>query len=158
MNPFKFLVGAIGRMCLSAIFILSAIGNMINWSETQQMIASALNDLSVYVQGIQWAHDLVSTGMLWEKEMLICATIFELLGGLLVFLGLRARLGAFLLILFLIPATLLFHHYWFLQGSDRVLQMTMFLKNLSIFGGLLVVLALGTGKGCKKPATQPSGK
>lgn len=156
MTSVKFFIGALGRMCLSAIFILSAISKLVNWNETEQVLVNALHDLSIYIQGTVWAQELVNRGLLWIKELLVCATIMELLGGLLVFLGLRARLGAFLLLLFLIPTTIIFHHFWFLQGSDKDLQMTMFLKNLSIFGGLLVVLALGTGRECKRAASASS--
>ena len=82
----------------------------------------------------------------WVSLLLILGIVFELVGGLLIFLSLNIRLGAFLLLIFLILTTLFFHHFWYLQGTDYDLQLSMFLKNLSIFGGLLIVLTYGKGK------------
>ncbi len=63
-----------------------------------------------------------------------------LAGGLSVLLGFKARWGAFALILFLIPTTLIFHT----KFSDPI-QMMMFLKNLGLMGGMLMVTAYGPG-------------
>lgn len=156
MNPFKLLVAALGRMCVSAIFILSAVGKILNWKETEQALITALNNVAGYMQGFDCVHFLAADLIPWSQELLGVATGFELVGGLLVFLGIRVRLGAFLLSIFLIPATVLFHHYWFLEGAERELQMTMFLKNLSILGGLLIVLAFGTGS--RSSAVKPAEK
>jgi putative oxidoreductase len=56
-------------------------------------------------------------------------------------LGYFARFGAFLLLVFLIPTTLIFHSNF----GDQI-QMIMFMKNVSMFGGLLVLLAVGAGR------------
>ena len=47
------------------------------------------------------------------------ATLFQLLGGLLVLLGIKEKLGATLLILFLIPVTVLMHSFWMVEGAER---------------------------------------
>ncbi|MES2344359.1 MAG: DoxX family protein [Chlamydiota bacterium] len=150
----RSLIAAIGRICLSVIFILSGASKLLNWHEMELTVTNAMNDLNILMQGNEVIYQLTAMALPWSKELLGAAMVFEIIGGLLVFLGIRVRLGALLLILFLIPTTFLFHHYWLLQGADRELQMTMFLKNLSILGGLFVVLALGTGgnkgKNCAK--------
>jgi len=91
----------------------------------------------------------------WITTILILGTAVELIGGLLILLGIRVRFGAFLLIIFLIPTTLFFHQFWFLDGMRRDLQVVMFLKNVAIVGGLLYVLACGTGS---RGSNQPLGK
>jgi len=73
------------------------------------------------------------------------AILCEVLGGLSVLVGYRARIGAAALIVFLIPASLIFHDFWTLEGMEQQVQMVMFMKNLSIMGGLLLVMSLGTG-------------
>jgi uncharacterized membrane protein YphA (DoxX/SURF4 family) len=154
MNALRALIAAIGRMCLSVIFILSGVSKFLNWHEMEQTVTTTMNNLNILIQGNEVMYQMITAALPWSRELLGLAMTFEIVGGLLIFLGIRARLGAFLLILFLIPTTFLFHHYWLLEGSDRELQMTMFLKNLSIFGGLFIVLALGTGgnkgKSCAK--------
>ena len=49
------------------------------------------------------------------------------------------------LILFTVVTTLLFHNFWAFEGGDYQVQMISFMKNLSITGGLLLVLAYGAG-------------
>jgi len=88
---------------------------------------------------------LIQMALPWTSTMLIIACMLELFGGFLLLFGIKVRWGAFFLILFLIPTTLIMHHFWLLQSPQRELEMGMFLKNLSIFGGLLTVLAFGTG-------------
>jgi uncharacterized membrane protein YphA (DoxX/SURF4 family) len=55
-------------------------------------------------------------------------------------LGYKTRLGAILLILFLIPTTLVFH-----TDFSKEMQVIAFLKNLAIIGGLLMVVYAGAG-------------
>jgi putative oxidoreductase len=55
-------------------------------------------------------------------------------GSALVISGWKARLGALLLLLFLVPTTLLFHT----DVADRMERIQL-LKNLAIMGGLLLV-------------------
>ena len=80
-------------------------------------------------------------------EILAAATIgLEVLGGLLLVIGWKARWVAFALAAFTVAATLLFHNYWALPEAQRFVQKLMFLKNLSITGGLLMVVAFGPGR------------
>ncbi|MCW5941906.1 MAG: DoxX family protein [Fimbriimonadaceae bacterium] len=72
--------------------------------------------------------------------------LLELAGGLSVLLGYRAKLGAWALVLFLVPVTLAMHPFW--AAADKAamtLQLTMFLKNLSLIGGALLITQFGAG-------------
>lgn len=110
----------IGRILLSAIFVISGLSKIPNFAATQQYMATY--------------------GMPATTLFLIAAMILEVGGGLLVLLGYKTRWGAVALLVFLIPATLIFHT----KFSDQV-QMIMFMKNLAIMGGLLIVWAFGAG-------------
>lgn len=70
----------------------------------------------------------------------VIAIVVEILGGLFVLIGYRAFIGAGALAIFTIVATALFH----MNLSDQV-QMIMFNKNLAIVGGLLYIMAYGSG-------------
>jgi putative oxidoreductase len=83
-------------------------------------------------------------GMPLVPVLLAGALTFELLGGLSVLLGFYGRVGAVLLILFLIPTTLIFHNFWAADAAMQQNQMQHFMKNVAIMGGLFVVAALGT--------------
>jgi len=110
----------VGRVLLSAIFLLSGLGKIGNFEGTQQYMAAF--------------------GMPFTGFFLVCAIIFEVFGGLSLLLGFKARWGASALIIFLIPATLVFH-----TNFSEQIQMIMFMKNLAIMGGLCLVVAYGSG-------------
>jgi len=59
----------------------------------------------------------------------------------------RARAGAVLLMIFLVPTTLIFHDFWTRPPDSQAFQVELiqFLKNLGLFGGLLFVLGFGAG-------------
>ncbi|ALA59017.1 DoxX family protein [Nitrospira moscoviensis] len=111
----------IGRILLAAIFLLSGINKIADPQGTQQYMAS---------MGMTWL-----TGLFYVGAILV-----EVGGGLSLLLGYRARIGAWLLIAFMIPTTLIFHAN---LGDQN--QMIHFLKNLSMIGGLLYVAVYGAG-------------
>jgi len=71
--------------------------------------------------------------------------VVQLGGGLSLLLGIEARLGALLLLFFLIPVTVMYHPFWKRSGAELVAEADHFLSNLAIIGGLLVIVALGSG-------------
>jgi len=145
MTGFQKFLCLLGRICFSVIFILAGIQKILNWDATEQMLVNQMLDVLSKSYQHGWAKTLFDLILPLAPTLLVIATIAELGGGLLVLLGFQVRLGAFALCLFLIPTTLLFHNFWALEGSEKQLQMIMFLKNLSIFGGGLLLLAFGKG-------------
>ena len=109
----------IGRILLSLIFLGSAATKLADPAGTQ-----------AYME----AYGLPMTGVL-----LVAAVATELLGGLALLMGFKTKLAAFLLSGFLLSATLIFHTS---LGEQQLLH---FLKNVSILGGLLLVMAEGSG-------------
>lgn len=146
----KTLVAMLGRMCLSLIFILAGAKTVMDWQGSQTFLLNSLCDLLNYTRESPDLQELMTLIIPWANAMLVIAVVFELLGGILLFFGVKVRFASFLLIIFLIPVTVICHHFWYLQGDDQQMQMTMFFRNLSIFGGLLTVLALGTGSSGKR--------
>lgn len=69
-----------------------------------------------------------------------------LIGGLSVLLGYRARAGAWLLVLFLVPVTFMMHRFWGL-GDPRAAQMQQvnFMKNMALLGCALLIAYFGAG-------------
>lgn len=130
----------LGRALLSAIFLLAGVMKLVNWNATVEHMASE--------------------GMVAVPFFLAAAVAVELGGGLSLLLGYGARFGAILLVLFLIPATLIFHDFWTYEGQAMQNQMQHFLKNLALIGGLLYVSATGAGRyslGWSEPSAQREG-
>jgi putative oxidoreductase len=121
MEWVKALGSLIGRILLVLIFLNSGIGKIGNFEGTAQVMAKF--------------------GMPYTRFLLFGAIVFELAGSLSIILGYFTRWGALLILIFLIPTTLIFHTNF----GDRV-QMIMFMKNMSMFGGCLLLLAAGPGR------------
>ena len=72
--------------------------------------------------------------------------VLAILGGLSVLVGYHARLGALALIGFLVPVTLMMHAFWSVTDPVQAhVQQAMFMKNLSMLGGAVLLLAFGAG-------------
>src|SRR5438552_4347995 len=72
--------------------------------------------------------------------------VLALAGGLSILLGYRARLGAWLIVLFLVPVTPMMHPFWAVKDPMMAqMHQVMFLKNLSMLGGALLITYFGAG-------------
>lgn len=74
------------------------------------------------------------------------AGVLALAGGLSVLLGYRAKLGAWLIVVFLVPASLTMHNFW--VATDPAVSQTqffMFMNNVSMLGGALLISQFGAG-------------
>ena len=116
---------------------------MFHWQETENLLLTVLSDWQNYMSFSEEFSYFFGALTPWTSVLLLVATMLELGGGLLLLLGIREKLGAGLLLLFLLPATFLFHQFWFIEGGARELQTIMFLKNLAIMGGLIMLMLHG---------------
>lgn len=123
MTALHPVLSLLGRILLSAIFITSGYGKLMSPGGTAAYMNSALFPIP--------SPDL----MVWV------VIVLELVGGLAILFGIGSRLAAFLLAGFSIAAAILFH--W--KPGDQM-QHILFMKNLAIAGGLLLLTANGPGR------------
>lgn len=125
-HQLKNTLKLIGRILLSAIFLINGFGQVFRW-----------NGVAVFSQ----------TNSLLPLPIFIITTaiFFQILGGLLILVGYKTRIGAILLIIFIIPATLYFHHFWDLDDISQLMQIQLFFKNVALIGGLFGIIANGPG-------------
>jgi len=121
MEWLRSLVTLIGRILFVLIFLNSGIGKIENFDGTAQYMATY--------------------GMVYTSFFLFGAIILELVGSISIILGYFTRFGALLLALFLIPVTIIFH-----TNFDDPIQIIMLMKNISMFGGCLILLGMGAGR------------
>ena len=86
---------------------------------------------------------MASQGLPIANILLVGVIVLEVGGGLLLITGWQARWAALALALFLIPTTVVFHAFWAADAAHYQDQLTNFLKNLSIFGGMLLLVERG---------------
>jgi putative oxidoreductase len=137
-NQFVRYSAPLGRVLLSLIFLLSAVGKFNDWPGTANMLAA---------KGLPAADALLSV-----------AVVLEIVGGASVLFGLYARLGAVALLAFMIPVTVIMHNFWAFEGGEQMNEMINFMKNVSITGGILLVLAFGAGPCSIDSMTTPKQK
>jgi putative oxidoreductase len=88
----------------------------------------------------------VSQGVPLAATAVPVAGVLAIVGGLSILLGYRAKLGAWLIVLFLIPVSLMMHKFWTVQDPMMAqIQMIMFMKNVSMLGGALLISQFGAG-------------
>lgn len=116
----------LARVMISAIFLMSVVGNNI----------PNFNAVAKMMEGV---------GIPAPQILLVGAIVFLIVGSLSLIFGFKARFGAFLLLVFLILASYYFHAFWKLEGKEAQDAMIQFLKNLSMMGTMLFIIANGSG-------------
>ena|SRR5438128_1451858 len=74
------------------------------------------------------------------------AVIFELVGGLMIIAGWKARWAAWALAVYVVIATAVAHRFWTVDSAQVFNQTSHFFKNISIIGGLVLLAAVGPGR------------
>ncbi|HEX7139838.1 MAG TPA: DoxX family protein [Vicinamibacterales bacterium] len=112
-----------GRQLFSVIFIIASAGHFSPHTiEAAAAHGVPLADLLVPLSGI-----------------------IALLGGFSVLLGFQTRTGAWLLVIFLVPVTVMMHNFWSVSDPSALQIEAMFLKNVTMLGGALLISYFGAG-------------
>lgn len=123
----KNILDLIGRVFISFIFIFDAYDSIFYYQDTKDK--------------------MTSYGLTWNQDLLLVGAIFLLiLGGIMVLIGYRSSLGATMLLIYWVPVTFIVHSFWNDPEEARRLQSILFMKNIAIIGGLLMVLVNGSGR------------
>jgi len=80
------------------------------------------------------------------QVLAVIAIIIELGGGIMIAVGWKARWAAAALFIFVLVILFVFHAFWAVPADQFQLQKIMFMKNLAMMGGLLYVMAYGSGR------------
>jgi putative oxidoreductase len=113
-----------GRTFFSLIFIMAALGHF-----TQAEIGYA-----------------AQAGVPLASIAVPLSGVIALAGGLSILLGYQARLGAWLLVLFLVPVTVMMHNFWAMKDvGEALMHQAMFFKNVGLMGGALLITQFGAG-------------
>ena len=113
------------RILLAQIFIISGVGKIGKFAGTAAYIASM--------------------GMPMAEALLVLTIALELGGGILLVLGWQARWLATAFFGFTFLTAVIFHPFWSADAASFANQLNNFMKNLSIMGGMLYVMAYGAG-------------
>lgn len=126
METKKDIVALVGRVLLAVMFVVAGYGKITGYGGTAGYMASA---------------GLPMVGVLLPLTILV-----ELGGGLALIVGWKARWVALVIAAFTALATVVFHNFWAVVPEAKMVNELMFLKNVAVIGGLLLVWAFGPGR------------
>jgi putative oxidoreductase len=124
-NSSTSMVPLFGRILISPVYLLAGI--------------SKIMAFSMMLGYVTTAH------LPFPKLSLACAAAIEILGALAILLGFHTKVAAWIVFVFMIPTTLLFHLMPAIENMDRMGNITNVEKNLAIMGGLLLLATFGAG-------------
>ncbi|MCX7305481.1 MAG: DoxX family protein [Hyphomicrobiales bacterium] len=110
----------LGRIFLSIMFILAGVSKL-----------TAISATAGWFESLGIPAPTVAT---------VVSGLIEVIGGLAILVGFKTRIAALVLAVFTVAATLIAHT----DLADQVQQL-MFMKNLAVTGGFLVLAAAGAG-------------
>ena len=123
----KDVIDLIARIFIAIIFLFEAWDSIQYFKDTKEL--------------------MTEYGITWRQELLLIGAITLLiLGGTLILIGYRTTLGSVMLLMYWVPVTFIVHSFWNDAPEVQRIQSILFMKNLAIIGGLLVVLVNDSGK------------
>jgi putative oxidoreductase len=115
----------VARILLAAIFISAGFSKVMGFAGVTAFIASRGLPMPMILAGL--------------------TIVLEIVGGIAIVIGYKARIAGLLLGLFTLLAALIFHNFWAFPPEQVYLQNIMFMKNLSMAGGLFLLTVFGAG-------------
>ena len=115
----------VARILLAAIFISAGLSKLGGFDGTVGYIASK--------------------GLPLPGLLAVLTIAVEVLGGIAIVIGYKARVAGLLLAIFTLLAGFIFHNFWAVPADQAYIQNIMFMKNLSMDGGLLLLTVFGAG-------------
>jgi putative oxidoreductase len=123
----KDVADLLGRIFISLLFIYEAFDSILFFDNT--------------------VRTMKSYGITYNPQLLLGVIIAMLLvGSFLMLIGYYARVGAFLVLLYWLPFTLIVYSFWNDPLEMQRLNALYFMRNIALTGGLLLLLANGAGK------------
>lgn len=121
----KYIV-VLGRVLYSAIFIFSGFEHF--------LLAKTITE------------EAARHGVPLAQVAVPVSGVIAVFGGISILLGYYARVGAWLIVIFLVPVTLMLHNFWAIT-DPRLAQTVeiMFMKNISMLGAALMIAYFGSG-------------
>ncbi|NLR82148.1 DoxX family membrane protein [Chitinophaga eiseniae] len=118
------IVPLLGRILFALIFVMSGLNHVMG-------------------AGADYA---AAAGVPAARIMVPFAGLLALLGGASILLGYKVKYGAWLIVIFLVPVSIVLHNFWSVTDPmQKQMQMAMFMKNMAILGGALLLAYFGPG-------------
>ena len=125
LNSLQNPLALIGRILLALMFVLAGFSKIGGFAGTVG-----------YMQ---------AKGIPAASVLAVLTIVLELGGGLALVFGFYTRWAALALGLFTLLVTFIFHNFWAQPEAQQMMQQLLFMKNISVAGGMFVLAAFGAG-------------
>jgi len=123
---FQALATLAGRVLIGIIYIASGVSKITGYAATGQYMASE--------------------HMPMIPVLLPAAIVVEIIGGLSIIAGYKARISALVLAGYSLLATTIFNHFWTMQpGAMQQTVMHLFMSTIVMVGACLFIVGVGSG-------------
>jgi putative oxidoreductase len=126
MNTYQNALNLLGRLLIVALFLPAGLSKLTGFEGTVGYFGSL--------------------GLPVATLAVVVAIIAEVLGGIALLVGFQTRIVAILLAIFTLAASIAGHAFWAAPADAAFIQQLLFLKNIAVIGGLLVLASAGAGK------------
>lgn len=123
----KDIYDLLGRIFISLIFLYEILDSIFFYRNTVE---------TMEFYGITW----------YPNVLLFFILIVLIIGTTMMLIGYYANWGAFLLLLYWLPFTLIVYSFWNDPPEAQKLTAVYFMRNMAIVGGLLIMMANKSGK------------
>jgi putative oxidoreductase len=124
-DKFQTQLAFVARILLALLFLTAGFGKIGGFAGTAGYIASK--------------------GLPLPELGAAIAVVVEFGGALALIAGFQTRIVALVMAVFTVATGVIFHNYWAMPADQVMVNQIMFMKNLSIAGGLLMLTAFGAG-------------
>ncbi len=140
------LILFVARLLMGAVFVVTGIMHALNLPEFQQQALYGLNATAdAITETTPIVLPLVTADM--GLYLAIGVVVLEVVGGLLIIVArpeILSRLAGLVLFVFALATAIFYHNFWGVaDAAQQELEMTMFLKDISIAGAMLLLALRG---------------
>ena len=115
----------LGRILIAGIFVFEGVDNWLYFDSTMQQ--------------------MIDYGITWNTELLLNGAIFVLItGSVFLLIGYRTGMATILLMMYWIPVTFIVYNFWTKTGDVQRLHKIIFVRNMAVLGGLLMIYVNGS--------------
>ncbi len=125
LNNLRNPLALVGRILLALMFVLAGAAKIGGFAGTVGYMAA--------------------NGVPMPNVLAVLSIVLELGGGLALVFGLFTRWAALALGLFTLLVSFIFHRFWAVPADQEMVTNLLFMKNISVAGGMFVLAAFGAG-------------
>ncbi len=147
MNKIQKFFFFFSRITMSTLFLYVAAEKVLDWQMYEIGLTNLICDWHAAISNAPLIERFFENLLPYNTFLLLAALVLQVIGAALLFFGSHVRIAAGLLIAYLVPVAFFSYRFWITDRIAHAIELEQLLKNLTILGGLLAILAIPSEKG-----------